>query len=271
LIPELRVSSSCLRCVARVPSQSRRLYSVWFRHFRVYIRYLISNGLPPFLEPLFFLAGIGLGLGAKLAPVESVPYLVFLASGMLAPPAMFTAAFECTYGTFVRMNIDKVYDGMLGASITERDLILGEILFAGSKGVFFSASVMLVLTPFGLLSYPSVLLGPLIGFLIGVIFGALGMVVTALVKTINQFNLFVTGFLTPMFFFSGLVFPLSNVPAQYRWIAEVLPLTHCVRVIRAASLGHVMDGMLFSIVYMLVFSVIFSQFAISLLRKRLID
>ena len=261
----------CIRCAAKTPKFHRRIYSVWFRHFRVYLRHLISNGLPPFLEPLFFLAGIGLGLGSKLAPVDSIPYITFLASGMLAPPAMFTAAFECTYGTFIRMNIDRVYDGMLGAAISEKDLILGEILFTGSKGLFFSASVMLVLTPFGLLSYPTVLLAPIVGFITGIMFGALGIVITSMVKTINHFNIFITGFLTPMFFFSGLVFPLSNLPEKARWIAETLPLTHCIRLIRSCSLGTTQPKMLFSLIYVIAFSALFSMLAVKLLRKRLID
>jgi len=262
---------ACIRCAAQIPKFRQRLFSVWYRHLRVYIRYLISNGLPPFLEPLFFLAGIGLGLGSKLAPVDSVPYLIFLASGMPAPPAMFTAAFECTYGTFIRMNIDRVYDGMLGAAISERDLIIGEIIFAGSKGLFFSASVMLVLTPFGLLSYPVVLLAPFVGFITGIMFGALGMVITSFVKTINHFNIFITGFLTPMFFFSGLVFPLKNLPLELHWIAELLPLTHSVRIIRSCALSAAQKGALFSILYMLLFSLVFSMLAVKLLRKRLID
>lgn len=259
----------CLHCPSRVPALARRLYSVWYRHIRVYGRHLFSNGLPPFLEPLFFLAGIGLGMGAQLAPVDSVPYLVFLAGGMLAPAAMYTAAFECTYGTFERLMVDKVYDGMLGASISESDLIIGELLFVGTKGFFFTTSVLLVLTPFGLVTWPEVLLAPFVGFATGVMFGALGLVITSLVSTISQFNIFMTGFLTPMFFFSGMVFPLANIPVDFRWLAEALPLTHAVRLVRAAALARPEAGMLFSLVYCLVFCVLFSWLAVLLLRRRL--
>ena len=261
----------CMHCTARVPGLLQRLYSVWYRHFRVYVRYLISNGLPPFLEPLFFLAGIGLGLGSKLAPVNDVPYITFLAGGMIAPSAMFTAAFECTYGTYVRMKTDRIYDGMLGAAISVQDLILGEIIFAGTKGLFFSASVILVITPFGLLSWPAALLAPLVGMATGIMFGALGMVITSFVKSMNHFNIFITGFLTPMFFFSGLVFPLTNLPEKIRWIAELLPLTHCVRTIRSCALGMAEEKLLFSILYMLLFSFAFSMLAVKRLRKNLVD
>jgi lipooligosaccharide transport system permease protein len=117
------------------PSIFLRLFSVWYRHYRVYTRNLISNGFPPFLEPLFFLGGVGLGLGQYVGIIDGTPYVAFLASGIIAPPAMFTASFECTYGTFIRLEFDRVYDGMISASLASRDLFVGEMLFCGTKGL----------------------------------------------------------------------------------------------------------------------------------------
>ena len=114
-----------------------RIYSVWFRHMRVYTKHLISNGLPPFLEPLIFLAGIGLGLGKYIVSMDGVPYIQFLAVGLVITSSMYTSAFECSYGTFIRLEYEKVYDGMLGAPLTVNNLLIGEILWAGTKGLFF--------------------------------------------------------------------------------------------------------------------------------------
>ncbi|MCK4908234.1 MAG: ABC transporter permease, partial [Spirochaetes bacterium] len=55
------------------PSFIRRIYSVWYRHIRVYTKHLLSNGLPPFLEPLIFLAGIGIGLGMHIKQMDGIP------------------------------------------------------------------------------------------------------------------------------------------------------------------------------------------------------
>ena len=90
-----------------------RLYSVWYRHMRVYTKNLITNGFPPFLEPLIFLAAIGVGLGKYVTEMRGMGYLPFLASGLLVTASMFTAAFECSYGTFIRLEYDKAYDGMI--------------------------------------------------------------------------------------------------------------------------------------------------------------
>jgi lipooligosaccharide transport system permease protein len=252
------------------PSLGSRLFSVWFRHYRVYSKNLISNGFPPFLEPLFFLAGVGLGLGQYVGIIEGTSYMMFLASGIIAPPAMFTASFECTYGTFIRLEFDKVYDGMIAASLTARDLFVGEILFCGTKGLFFSAAVLCVIYPFGLVASPMGLLAPIGGFLTGLMFAALGLLITSFVTNINHFNFYFTGLVTPMFFFSGVVFPLSSLPPSLRPVAEIFPLTHAARFIRAFCFNR-FDGLVCAgLIYMVLFTLLVGYIAIRRLEKRIV-
>ncbi len=257
--------------VARVPSLTWRLFSVWFRHYRVYTKNIISNGLPPFVEPLFFLAAIGLGLGSYVGLIQGVPYVKFLAAGINVPPAMFTAAFECSFGTFIRLEFDKVYDGMVSSSITVEDLLIGEIIFAGTKSFFFSAAVLLVITIFGLTGSPMALLAPIGGLLTGLAFGAVSMVVTSVVSTINHFNFYFTGLLTPMFFFSGIIFPLDNLPRALQYVAQIFPLTHSARIIRSLTLNQLDPTLLLDLAYLLVFIVVFGYLAVRRLRTRIIS
>jgi len=78
-----------------IPPLAQRLFSVWYRHVRVYTKNLISNGLPPFLEPLLFLAGVGLGLGKYITEsMDGLSYIDFLGTGLLVTAAMFTAAYD---------------------------------------------------------------------------------------------------------------------------------------------------------------------------------
>ena len=129
----------------RPPSIVLRLFSVWYRHFKVYIKNIFSNGFPPFMEPLIFLAGMGLGLGAYIADVDNMSYIQYLAIGLPLSSAMFTSAFECTFGTFIRLEFSKTYDGMLTAPLSIEDLFIGEIIWAGTKGAFYSLAVLSVL------------------------------------------------------------------------------------------------------------------------------
>ncbi len=252
------------------PSLFTRIYSVWFRHYRVYTRNIISNGLPPFLEPLIFLAGIGLGMGKYISEMDGLPYLEFLATGLPITAAMFTAAFECSFGTFIRLEFDKVYDGMLAAPITVRNLLVGEILWAGSKGLFFSSAVILVVMLFGLVPPTALLLAPFVGFLTGVMFASLSLFITSFVGSINHFNFYFTGFLSPMFFFSGVVFPLANLPAAIRPAAELFPLTHSVRIMRSLILAKPAPVLLLDLVFIVLFTVVVGFFAIRRLSRKLI-
>ena len=254
------------------PTLSRRLFSVWYRHVRVYTKNLASNGLPPFLEPLLFLLGIGLGLGTYITEsMEGMAYIEFLGTGLLVTTAMFTATFECTYGAFIRLEFDKVYDGMLAAPITVNNLIVGEILWAGTKGLFFSFAVLCILTLFRIVHLPQALLAPLVGFLTGVMFASMALLVTSFVKTINHFNFYLTGFISPLFFFSGVVFPVSKLPPAVRIVAEIVPLTHAVRLVRAACASHYRLSLLGDLAYVAVFIVVVGMLAIRRLRRRLVS
>jgi len=253
-----------------LPSLSDRLLGVWYRHFIVYTRNLISNGLPPFLEPLIFLAGVGLGLGKYIVSMDGLPYIQYLASGLLVTSSMYTAAFECTFGTFIRLEYDKAYDGMLAAPITANDLIAGEILWAGTKGCFFSFAVLIIVTVFGVIPIGFSLLTPLIGFLTGLMFASISLWVTSFVKTINHFNFYMTGVLSPMFFFSGVVFPINSLPRLFQPIAEMMPLTHVVRLARAFCNHSFQYNLFIDLLYVLMITVGMGILALRRLKHRLI-
>lgn len=256
---------------SKLPSITSRLYSVWFRHVLVYSRNLISNGLPPFLEPLIFLAGVGIGLGKYIMDMDGIPYLQFLASGLLVTSAMYTASFECTFGTFIRLEYDRAYDGMLAAPITANDLIIGEILWAGTKGFFFSFAVLVIVTAFGVIPLSFSILAPFVGFLTGIMFAAMSLFVTSFVQNINHFNFYMTGFLSPMFFFSGVVFPISSLPRFLQPAAEIMPLSHVVRLARSLCLGRFKESLLLDLLYCIVVTLIFGYFGLRRLKKRLIQ
>ncbi len=260
------------------PALYKRLFSVWYRHMRVYRQHIISNGFPPFFEPLIFLAGVGLGLGRYIEPINGQPYVQFLAIGLLITSSMWTAFFECTFGTFIRMEFQKTYDGMLAAPITVNNLIVGEMLWAASKGFFFSFAVFTMLCLVSLiwpaslpmLPLPNAMLAPFVGFVNALMFGAMALLITSFVKTINHFNFFMTGIISPMFFFSGVVFPVSNLPAAIQPVAEMVPLTHSVRIMRCICSGNLSCALLWDVLYIVIFTAIVGLLAVKRLNRRLI-
>ncbi len=254
------------------PAWWNRIYSVWYRHKRVYTSDFASNAFPPFLEPLIFLGGLGLGFGAYIQTMGAINYLLFLASGIIMTSSMYTASFECTYGTYIRLEFDRVYDGMLGAPISPTNLIIGEIIFAGSKGFLFALAVLIVIWLLGIISHPLSIMAAPVGFVCGLMFGTLSMWVTSIVRNINHFNFYFTGFLSPMFFFSGAIFPLENLPRILQYMAESLPLTHVVRLARAFCVPELLGPHLFyDLGYCVLFIALTGWLAIRGIKKRLID
>ncbi len=254
------------------PSLLKRLFSVWYRHVRVYLRHIISNGFPPFIEPLLFLAAIGLGLGRYIDQKwQGMEYIAFLGTGLLVTSSMWTSAFECSFGTFIRMEFEKVYDGMLASPVTVENLMVGEILWAASKGCFFSFAVMFILAAFDIVSLPHGLIGPLVGFFNAMMFACLSLFITSFVKTINHFNFYMTGVLSPMFFFSGVVFPIENLPAFIQPISHLIPLTHSVKLVRAVCTETYSYSLLLNIVFIILFTLIMGTLAVIRLKKRMIS
>ena len=117
--------------------------------------------------------------------------------------------------------------------------------------------------PAGLVAVP-------IGFLTGAMFGALSLVVTAFVRNINHFNFYFTGFLSPMFFFSGTVFPLESLPRGLRPFAEIMPLTHSVRLTRSLLTGRPSAVLLADLAFLVALTVGAGWYAIRRLRMRIV-
>ena len=249
---------------------------MWVRHLTVYSRNIISNAISPFIDPLLFIVGIGIGLGSYIgvveyAGLENLSYLTFLTIGITISSSMFTATFETTYGTYFRMEYEFVYDGILGAPMSVYNILIGEALWAATKGLIFCLAVAVVGLVFSISPPILLLIAPVLGFIGGLMFAAMGFFVTSYVKAINHFSILFTAVLSPMFFFSGVIFPLERLPAGLRPVAEILPLTHPVRIGRSLALGVDNPLLIWDITYIVLFVTIIGGSALIRLRNRLID
>ena len=91
---------------------------VWRRNILVWRKLLIPAMLMNFGEPLLYLLGLGYGLGHFVGDMAGMPYLAFLASGIIASSAMTTASFEGMYSVFTRMVPQKTYEAILATPLS---------------------------------------------------------------------------------------------------------------------------------------------------------
>jgi lipooligosaccharide transport system permease protein len=229
------------------------------------------NLLPNFFEPVFYLTAIGIGVGSYINEMGGVSYLAYLAPGLVCVAAMNGASFEVTYNIFVRMRFEKAYDAMMTAPLDTDDVLVGELLWALTRVGIYGGSFYVVTLLFGLAPLPSSLWAIAVIPLAGLLFAALGLAFTLKITTIDLFSFYFTLFLTPLFLFSGVFFPLEErLSGAWLWLAEALPLLHPVRLARSAFQGEFTRLALWDVAYVLGVSVALLAWARRAIRAQLI-
>ncbi len=248
-----------------------RAVRVWERNLAVFLKYSLPSLLGPSIgEPVLYLLGLGFGLGTLVGSVGGQRYVEFVAPGMVMSSAMFAAAYECTYGAYVRMVHQKTYEAIITTPLSLEDVVAGDILWGASKATFNGTVMLLVVAGFGLTRSPWAMAVPLVVALLALLIAALSMVVAALAKSFEFFNYYLTLVVTPMFLFCGVFFPLDSLPRWAQELAQGLPLTCAVRATRALMQGRPTPDALLSLGWLIPGILAAFLLAAHLVRHRLI-
>ncbi len=248
--------------------------AVWRRNLTVYRRTWVMNILPNFFEPLLYLLGLGLGLGAYLeGGLEGRAYVAYIGPGLMAAAAMNGASYEVSYNVFVKLHFARLYDAYLTTPASVPDIVLGELLWAVTRALMYGLAFMLVLAGltlagFPMLTSPTALLLPLALALTGIVFALLGLIFTASIPVIDLYSYYFTLFLTPLFLFSGIFFPTSRFP-HGETIAWFTPLYHAVRLARGLAQGPVGAEHAVSALWLAVLAAILFVFVPGRMARRL--
>ena len=246
-----------------------RALCVWRRDLESWKRFAPSFFIAALSEPIFYLLGIGYGLGRFVTTFDGMPYAVFLAPGIIAFAAMNSATFETTIGAFTRMVEQRTYAAILATPCSVADIVAGDVLWAASKSVLAASLVLVLCVIFHLVRGALALLVLPFAFLVGLMFGALGMVVTARAPSYDFFNYYFSLVFSVMFLFSGVFFPLESLPAWGQWLAWVMPLTHAVRVCRALTTPMSGDPLAGSLLWIVTATALAFVAAERLVRRRI--
>jgi lipooligosaccharide transport system permease protein len=219
---------------------------------------------------MLYLVAMGMGLGMFVQDINGQPYIKFIGPGIIASSSMFAAVYECTYGTYIRMTFQKTFDAILATPVNIDDLIAAELAWAAVKSVIYGVTIMIVVAAFNLVDSPLLLLTVPFIFLCGLIFAEVSMITTALVPGIDSFSYFYTLFMTPLFLFSGIFFPVETLPKAVAAIAWFTPLYHLVNICRAFAAGHV-DHVIGSMVWITVVAAALAPVPFRLMRRRVIQ
>lgn len=243
---------------------------VWRRNAQVFLALIKFNILPALAEPMLFILVFGLGIGSYIQEIEGVPYIKFVAAGILASAAIMQATFECTYGSFFRMSIQGTFEGIIATPVSASEVGLGEIAWGATRGLVNSTLVLLILLLFGVLDHWQAVFVPLLMFIAALNFSALGVFFTSRIAQMEYFRFYFAGFVLPAQFLCGTFFPVSRFPEVVKAVAWMIPLTSIIDISRAIMLDRPFANLLPEAAWIAISTLIFSELAIRSMYGRLV-
>jgi lipooligosaccharide transport system permease protein len=267
------------------PAQPGALTVAWERIWRA--RRLVERNIMVYrhqwiiilsgvFEPIFYLLGIGLGLGGIIREVplpngEVVAYAAYVAPALVATAAMNGAVFETIFNVFFKLNYAKTYDGVLATPMGITEIAIGEMLWALMRAALYAVAMFVIMLVMGLILSPLGILMIPAALLVAAAFAAAGLAGTSFLRTVNDFDVPMGLIVMPMFLFSGTFFPIESVlPDWLVAVIQLTPLYHGISLIRGLSTGIVGIGQLGDLVYLLVFFAVCMWIAMRQMERKLI-
>ena len=189
-------------------------------------------------QPLLFLIAFGFGFGPMYSRASGgANYINFLAPGIVTMGILFTAIFS---------GLEVIWDRQFGflketmvAPISRTEIMIGKTL-GGATIAIIQGLIVLFLTymvGFRIPSLGSLMLGLIFMFLIAVFFTGLGLSIASKMKDMQGFQMIMNFLIMPIFFLSGALFPLTNLPPAIYFISRIDPLTYGVDGLRGVFVG----------------------------------
>jgi lipooligosaccharide transport system permease protein len=237
-------------------------------NFRSYWR---SATFSATVEPTIYLLAFGFGIGSLVAKVGGLDYVQFVGTGTVATAVLFSSVFPAMFGTFIKYRFQRTYDAILAAPVDSEELVTAEALWIAIRAGTYGCAPLLVAMVFGLDPSWGMLTVPEICLITGFGWAAAGALISALMKSIDNFSYVTSTLITPMFLVAGTFFPISGLPEWAQVAAWFNPLYHCVELVRHAAFGFEGWVDLAHLGILLAFGFAMWRLAIKATARRLVD
>ncbi len=224
-----------------IPDSLWGIWCVWRRYYSAFMKSLGYYLLTTFLEPIFYLLSFGLGVGALVGGITTqgvhLSYRSFIFSGIIAQTVLFQGFYEGSFGAFVRMYYQKIFQSIAITPVTLSEVLWGELLWDATKATVAAEVVALIGVVTGNF-HPSCLLTLLpVTFAGAFLFSAMGLAAAGYSRTIDELSYPQYLLIFPMFLFCGVFYPIDNLPALLQKVAWFFPLTSVNAIVRSLTLG----------------------------------
>ena len=218
------------------------IYILWLRELKKYLRSRVQI-IASLGQPMLYLLVLGFGLGPVFQRAGNGSYLQFVAPGVIGMMVLFTSIFS---------GIALLWDRQFGflketlvAPVPRLRIMIGRTL-GGATVAMLQGTLMLIvclIAGFRPQSLVAVPVGMFFMLLIAVVFAALGVAIGSSLQEMQGFQLIMNFLVMPIFFLSGAVFPLNNLPVVLTAITSLDPLAYGVDGLRGALIGTSHFGM----------------------------
>jgi lipooligosaccharide transport system permease protein len=202
-----------------------------------------SSVATSFLIPILYLAAMGIALGSLIDKhshgVGGVSYLAYLAPGLLAGTSMQIGTNDMMYPVLGAIKWMRTYLAMLAGPLSVYDVLIGHLAWVATRIAIVVSIYLAVMAAFGtIFSFWAILALP-VAVLTGMAFGAPMAAFAATLDKDSGFSTLYRFVIIPLFLFSGIFFPISQLPLMLQVVAYISPLFHGVSLCRDLTLGTV--------------------------------
>ncbi len=232
------------------------IYIMWLRQIKRYLRSK-SRIVGSLGQPLLFLLALGYGFGPTFQKAGQGNYIYFLVPGVIAMTVLFSSVF---------FGIEIIWDRQLGflketmvAPVSRFNIMLGRTLGGATVSsiqglIVFTISLLVGFRP---ANWLMVLPMFLIMFLISLLFTSLGTAIASKMEDMHGFQLIMNFLIMPLFFLSGALFPLNNLPKTISVITRFNPLSYGVDALRGVLINGAHFGLGLDILVLSVLTLFF--------------
>jgi ABC-2 type transport system permease protein len=242
------------------------IYIMWLRQIKRYWRSK-ARIIGSLAQPILFLIALGFGFGPIFQKAGGGDYMEFLAPGIIAMSILFTAMFN---------GIEIIWDRQFGflketlvAPVSRYKIMIGRTLGGATVAIIQGILVLLIslLIGFKIENYLMIFVAFIFMFLIAILFTALGTAIASKLEDMQGFQLIMNFIIMPIFFLSGALFPINDLPKSLSLITKLNPLSYGVDGIRGALTGIYQLGILMDLAVLLVISFIITLIGSYLFSK----
>lgn len=202
------------------------------RFMRVYLQTVLS----PIVSNLLYLAVFGVSLHRALPEVEGISYLAFLVPGLVAM-GIINNSFQNPSSSIMIAKYQGIITDILTIPLKWSEILFAYLSSALLRGLIVGSVTLATMSFFVDFTYPAIGYIIVSAILLGIFFGAIGVIIGIWANEFDQFSLIQNFVLTPLLFLGGVFYPLQQLPEKFQVISQFNPIVYMIDILRYGFTG----------------------------------